>query len=372
MKYLKEFETTAQYEAYIASPSAALPNVSLVTETNGVAYNPDNVKSITDAVITCDSATYNGETQIATNIVVTLSGETLVSGTDYTVSNNDGGINAGDYTFTVNGIGKYSDTKNGTFTINKAQGSVTTAPTAITGLTPTGSAQALVNAGSGTGTMYYRLGSSGDFSTSIPTATAAGNYTVYYKCDSTSNYTESAVGYVACSIKHMHNGHEYVDFNLPSGTKWASSNLNYYYNQPYTYKYGGLTSADTAYTGTENPLSLSRDAARQAWGGSWRMPTKEQIEELFNSDYTTMSISHGQYGWILTIKPKQGSGYITIGQNTGSGSNLSIGFWSCTPDGSSNAYRGCAYFNSYSPYVTSATTSSVSRNIGYFVLPCFQ
>ena len=37
-KYLKKFETVAQYTA--AQPNLILPNVSLITETNGVAYNP--------------------------------------------------------------------------------------------------------------------------------------------------------------------------------------------------------------------------------------------------------------------------------------------------------------------------------------------
>lgn len=38
MKYLKKFETTAQYTA--AQSSLILPNVSLIEETHGVAYNP--------------------------------------------------------------------------------------------------------------------------------------------------------------------------------------------------------------------------------------------------------------------------------------------------------------------------------------------
>ena len=38
MKYLKEFETTAQYNA--AKDNLALPNVSLINDTNSVAYEP--------------------------------------------------------------------------------------------------------------------------------------------------------------------------------------------------------------------------------------------------------------------------------------------------------------------------------------------
>ena len=306
-KNLRRFGTTGQYEAYIASPSAALPNVSLITETNTVEYNPDVAVSIADAVIICDSATYNGETQVATNIVVTLSGNTLVSGTDYTVSNNDGGINAGNYTFMIDGIGNYTGSKNGTFTINKAQGEVTTAPTAITGLTPTGSAQALVNAGSSTGIMMYNL-DGGAWSSSIPTASNIGTYTVGYKAAESANYTESATGSVEAKIVCP-----YVEI---AGIKWATMNvgansvtdIGLYYawgdTQGYTadqvgsgegqkyfgwadYKYGNGTSSPgatgmTKYNSTDGKtvLEASDDAVTAAWGDQWRMPTTDEFFEL--------------------------------------------------------------------------------------------
>jgi hypothetical protein len=63
-----------------------------------------------------------------------------------------------------------------------AEERVVTAPTAKT-LTYTGSAQALVNAGSVTGgTMQYSLDGV-TYSASVPTATNAGTYTVYYKVE---------------------------------------------------------------------------------------------------------------------------------------------------------------------------------------------
>ena len=67
---------------------------------------------------------------------------------------------------------------------------VVTAPTPKADLTYTGEAQAIINAGSTTGgTMKYKVGS-GSYSTSIPTATDAGNYRVYYKVDGGSNYED--------------------------------------------------------------------------------------------------------------------------------------------------------------------------------------
>ena len=59
-----------------------------------------------------------------------------------------------------------------------------TAPTAVENLKYKGVPQALIVAGSvtgGIGTMYYRLGTDGTWSTDIPTATDKGDYTVYYK-----------------------------------------------------------------------------------------------------------------------------------------------------------------------------------------------
>lgn len=66
-----------------------------------------------------------------------------------------------------------------------------TAPTAITGLTYNGTEQVLINPGSAEGgVMQYRL-DNGTYSTTPPTATDAGTYTVYYKVvgDATHNDT---------------------------------------------------------------------------------------------------------------------------------------------------------------------------------------
>lgn len=68
--------------------------------------------------------------------------------------------------------------------------SLTVAPTAITGLVYSGAAQALVNAGTASGgTMMYSTDNS-TWSASIPTATAAGEYTVYYMVEGDDNHTD--------------------------------------------------------------------------------------------------------------------------------------------------------------------------------------
>lgn len=81
----------------------------------------------------------------------------------------------------------------------KGISAVTSAPTA-NNLTYTGSAQALVTAGTATyGTMVYSLDGE-TYSDAIPTATNAGNYTVYYKVDGGTDYTGTTAQTVNVTI----------------------------------------------------------------------------------------------------------------------------------------------------------------------------
>lgn len=115
--YIRLFKMHSGYESFTGSTEFIKPNVSRCIKERENHYSPYR-KPIEDAVVTYDYTTYNGQTQIATNIVAIMGSKTLVEGVDYEVSGNDGGINAGDYTFTVNGIGKYEGSKECTFTIN--------------------------------------------------------------------------------------------------------------------------------------------------------------------------------------------------------------------------------------------------------------
>ena len=102
--------------------------------------------------------------------------------------------NAGEYTvyYKVLGDDSHSDLIDDekqqlTVTIAKADAQVT-APTAKTGLTYNGESQALIVAGSALGaTIEYKLGD-GEWTTDIPTATDAGEYTVIYRAVAAANY----------------------------------------------------------------------------------------------------------------------------------------------------------------------------------------
>lgn len=87
-------------------------------------------------------------------------------------------------------------------TTNPKESAVTSAPTAISGITYTGKAQTLVKAGSSeNGTLQYKVGD-GEYSEALPQATKAGTYTVYYKVvpTDTKAYKESAEASLTVSI----------------------------------------------------------------------------------------------------------------------------------------------------------------------------
>ena len=108
------------------------------------------------------------------------------------------GSNVGSSTLTATYSGKSASIS---ITVNKGAGSVT-APIAATGLTYGSTSNLLSNGGSGTGTMMYRVGTSGNFSSTIPTASGrnVGTYTVYYYAAASTNYTQSATGSVDVTI----------------------------------------------------------------------------------------------------------------------------------------------------------------------------
>ena len=75
-----------------------------------------------------------------------------------------------------------------------------TAPTAISGLTYNGGPHTLINAGSTEGgIMQYRL-DGGTYSTTLPTATNAGDYTVYYKVVGDASHNDTAEQSITVTI----------------------------------------------------------------------------------------------------------------------------------------------------------------------------
>ena len=122
---------------------------------------------------------------------------------EYTVSRAEGN-NVGTYAITPAGAenqGNYTVTfKTGTFTITKANASVTSAPQAFTDLVFNGTDQKLITAGQAEGgELQYKLGN-GAYSTDIPEATEAGNYTVYYMVVGDKNHNNVSEARITVTI----------------------------------------------------------------------------------------------------------------------------------------------------------------------------
>ena len=119
-------------------------------------------------------------------------------------------------------------------------------------------------------------------------------------------------------------GHEWVDLGLPSGTKWATMNVGADSPEDYGsyFAWGETEPKETSYDWStykfydsnymtkyntddyKATLDISDDAAYVNWGISWCMPTKAELTELVNKDYTvcTWITQNGVNGWKVTSK----------------------------------------------------------------------
>ena len=150
-------------------------------------------------------------------------------------------------------------------------------------------------------------------------------------------------------------GHGYVDLGLPSGLKWATCNVGATSAEDYgDYFAWGETNPKAEYT-YENSITYGEqmsdisgnaqyDAATANWGGSWRMPTIDEMREL---------VDHCEWEW-TQVNGVDGSK--VIGPNgsciflpaAGVRYGASLGYvgyngyyWSSTPYDGFNDY--CAY-----------------------------
>lgn len=108
---------------------------------------------------------------------------------------------------TVEGTDNYTEaTKTAQFEIKKAAATVTTAPAAKTELVYNRNAQELVTAGyADGGKLNYKLGENGTWSETIPTATDAGDYKVYYKVVGDGSHSDTAETEISVTIAQATN-----------------------------------------------------------------------------------------------------------------------------------------------------------------------
>ena len=156
-----------------------------------------------------------------------------------------------------------------------------------------------------------------------------------------------------------HAGHEWVDLGL--SVKWATCNVGASSPTGYGNYYAwGETSTKSRYDDDncktwKRSLSdirgnSSYDAARANWGGSWRLPTKSEYDELVNNCTRQWTTQNGVKGMRFTSKKNGNSVFFpAAGWRRGS-STYGVGengrYWSSTPC-ESNTQRACyLYFGS--------------------------
>ena len=194
--------------------------------------------------------------------------------------------------------------------------------------------------------------------------------------------------YAQWTLNNPLNGHDWVDLGLPSGTKWATCNVGATNPEDYgsyyawgettikenydwiTYRYclgssNTLTKycnyASYGYNGfTDNLITLEAndDAATANWGSGWRMPTYDEMNELYNNcthEWTTQNGVNGRL-FIGTngnsiFLPAAGSRYGSDLDGVGYGGN----YWSssrCTGNPDNARYfffysDGCSMYDYY-------------------------
>ena len=183
--------------------------------------------------------------------------------------------------------------------------------------------------------------------------------------------------------ENTENGYEYVDLGL--SVKWATCNVGATKPEEYgdyfawgetqpkstydwsTYKYcNGSSTSLTKYNNSSSygtvdnktTLELSDDAARANWGGSWRMPTKAEQDELRNNCTWTWTTQNGVNGYKVTSKksgytnnsiflPAAGYRYDSSRYSAGSyGSYWSSSLYTGSPNDAWDVYFGSGSVNS--------------------------
>ena len=103
------------------------------------------------------------------------------------------------------------------------------------------------------------------------------------------------------------NGYEYVDLGL--SVKWATCNVGATSPEDYGnyYAWGETMTKSNYDNSVTNGKKMSKisgktqyDAARANWGGTWRLPTDAELEELKNKCTWTLTIQNGIKGYNIT------------------------------------------------------------------------
>ena len=185
----------------------------------------------------------------------------------------------------------------------------------------------------------------------------------------------------AQDAENVVNGHEYVDLALPSGLKWATCNVGAskpeacgsYFAWGETKPKDEYISANSLTYGKEiDDISgnVQYDAATANWGEGWRMPTKDEIQEL---------IDNCDWEWTKQNKVK---GYKVTGVNGNSIFIPETGYWNGSTFYSGGCIGSCYWSssvpsgNSYAYYLSFSSSSHYRSNnnryYGYSIRPVIE
>jgi uncharacterized protein (TIGR02145 family) len=208
--------------------------------------------------------------------------------------------------------------------------------------------------------------------------------------------------------------HYYVDLGMPSGTKWANTNIgastpydygDYFawgetsphysvngtdttwldgYEQGYTwanYRYSNgdentLTKycndaeyGNNGFTDSLITLEAMDDAAAVNWGGEWRMPTKEEFDELLYNSTQEWTVQNGVTGLLITGY-NGGTIFLPAASwrdNDSLGNDGTGCYWSSSlyTDTTNSAWYNFSYSNNYN-------TSYWPRYVGLPIRPVYK
>lgn len=191
------------------------------------------------------------------------------------------------------------------------------------------------------------------------------------------------VSSVNSPVSGMTNDHEWVDLGLPSGLKWATCNLGAKIPEQNGKHYAwGETTPITDRNSRKNKMygtksddisgNLHYDAANAVWGGTWRIPTQEEFQELIDNCTWKWVVIDGRKGYKVISKKNNNFIFLpSAGVFHSSTSELPgdidkyAGYWASTPGDESYSHKafGLTFGQDY------LRLSGSSRYFGYTIRP---
>ena len=184
--------------------------------------------------------------------------------------------------------------------------------------------------------------------------------------NATNNTTNNAT---SNALSGYENGHEWVDLGL--SVKWATTNVgassptdyggyyawgetrtksDYSWSTYFDSVNGSSSNFNKYATNKKTTLDLSDDAAHANWGGSWRMPTRAEQDELREKCTWTWTTQNGVEGYKVSSK-RNGNSIFLPAAGSRDDSFLSYAgrfgeYWSSSLDSGHSSFACNLYFHS--------------------------